>query len=438
MVEVAGVRANNPDTTSSLLRQSSRSTASPFLLYDSPILNSASPSASNLSSGLLPSPSVVSSASAPMDIPPRRYSRPASLRSFSSSTQVTTITATGSTASSPSTAYFPSSVGFPAYAFSSISTITTTPPAPIPTPSSLSKRATPNYKSTVYSAPLNSTQSSWSLSKSSDRFSPSDLEKSGGSGTRRPVMINVYDMLQNSRVAPVIWTLGIPILHSAVEVDGREYAYGGHEESNISGVYYSKPQLLLPGGISCKVSILHEYTTYSPAEVLAIVNDLSLEFMGTSYNLLHKNCNHFTDALVRRLTDKPVPAWLNRATAIGSAVPCLIPQSYIKPPEPNMSSVAQSDIVDDSEGFESKEVPMPDSDDLSPSLLARCKNFCCSIVHSYTSPENPECRSAGNFIISTRYADDPESEKILGRRMSDSDSSYSDDDANPRDIVRIV
>lgn len=119
----------------------------------------------------------------------------------------------------------------------------------------------------------------------------------------------------------------------------------GHEEAGISGVYYSKPQTPLPGNIVCKTTILHGYTSFTPGEVHAIINNLSLEFMGTSYNLLYKNCNHFTNALLLRLTDCPAPTWLNRATVVGSAFPCIVPQNYIKPPECEVPTRASSDSL---------------------------------------------------------------------------------------------
>lgn len=47
--------------------------------------------------------------------------------------------------------------------------------------------------------------------------------------------------------------------------------------------------------------------------------------MGTSYNLLTKNCNHFTSFLCQKLTGRSAPSWLNRAASIGVALPCEYP-----------------------------------------------------------------------------------------------------------------
>ncbi|KAK9247384.1 PPPDE putative peptidase domain-containing protein [Lipomyces tetrasporus] len=298
---------------------SSSSTFSASTSYTAP--SSSAPSyASSLTTSLLPSPPVT-----PMvDGPKRKFSRPASLRSFSSTTQVTTVvTAAGSAVSSPSASQFPASTG------------TSSGPMPIPTTRRSQHNNTFNYRATNSTMPIVTFPSAWSLSlsRNSDAHAMVESRHSHDGDRRMRVVINVYDLLQDSKLAPLMWTLGIGVYHSAVEIDGREYAYGGHEEHGISGIYYSKPKTLLPGGIVCKTSILHGYTSYSPAEVHAIISDISSEYMGTSYNLLYKNCNHFTSSLLLRLTDRSAPAWLNRATLIGSALPCIIPQTYITPPE---------------------------------------------------------------------------------------------------------
>ena len=50
------------------------------------------------------------------------------------------------------------------------------------------------------------------------------------------------------------------------------------------------------------------------------------QFKPDSYNILTKNCNHFSDALVRRLLAKPIPGYLNRLAMLGGCCgPCLPP-----------------------------------------------------------------------------------------------------------------
>ena len=60
---------------------------------------------------------------------------------------------------------------------------------------------------------------------------------------------------------------------------------------------------------------------------------VSDDFLGVSYNLLSRNCNHFTSALCENLTSRAAPSWLNRAASIGLALPCMVPRDWIDPPD---------------------------------------------------------------------------------------------------------
>lgn len=62
---------------------------------------------------------------------------------------------------------------------------------------------------------------------------------------------------------------------------------------------------------------------------------VSEEFVGPSYNLLSKNCNHFTSRLCERLTNRSAPSWINRAASIGVALPCVVPREWIDAPDHN-------------------------------------------------------------------------------------------------------
>jgi len=56
-------------------------------------------------------------------------------------------------------------------------------------------------------------------------------------------------------------------------------------------------------------------------------------FLGPSYNLLTRNCNHFSSHLCAALTGQSAPAYLNRAASIGVALPCVVPAGWVEPPE---------------------------------------------------------------------------------------------------------
>ncbi|EFW98463.1 duf862 domain containing protein [Grosmannia clavigera kw1407] len=146
------------------------------------------------------------------------------------------------------------------------------------------------------------------------------------------VIINVYDLLAPGRLSSFLWFVGTSLLHSGVVVNGREYAYGGHDRHGVTGVYWTKPRSEPPGG-TFRCEILHGFTLATPDEIEAIIRTTSAEFLGPSYNLLTRNCNHFTAYLCRKLTGRPGPPWLNRAASIGVALPCVVPREWIEPPE---------------------------------------------------------------------------------------------------------
>jgi len=129
-----------------------------------------------------------------------------------------------------------------------------------------------------------------------------------------------------------LWFIGTSLLHSGVVINDKEYAYGGHDRRGVTGVYWTKPKTQPPGGLF-KCEILHGFTLASPTEIDRIIKDVSEEFQGMAYNLLTKNCNHFTAYLCERLTGRPGPGWLNRAASIGVAFPCVVPREWIEPPD---------------------------------------------------------------------------------------------------------
>jgi hypothetical protein len=91
---------------------------------------------------------------------------------------------------------------------------------------------------------------------------------------RTEVTIHVYDLLPPGKVSTVLWAIGSSLLHSGVVIGDREYAYGGHDRRDLSGVYWTKPGQEPPGG-TFKQAILHGFS-FRPAEELeAIIHEVS-------------------------------------------------------------------------------------------------------------------------------------------------------------------
>jgi hypothetical protein len=167
-----------------------------------------------------------------------------------------------------------------------------------------------------------------------------------------PQLLHLIDLLrQPGKIASILWTVGVSLLHSGVVINGREYAYGGHDQRGVTGVYWTKPRTEPPGG-TFKSEILHGFTVRPQEEIEAILKEASEAFPGTSYNLLNKNCNHFTQYLCEKLTGRSGPAWLNRAASIGVALPCVVPRDWIAPPD---FETAEGELMDDDEHIEANE-----------------------------------------------------------------------------------
>ncbi|KAH7193242.1 PPPDE putative peptidase domain-containing protein [Fusarium flagelliforme] len=165
--------------------------------------------------------------------------------------------------------------------------------------------------------------------------------------SKTEITIHVYDLLPPGRLSSVLWTVGASLLHSGVVINGKEYAYGGHDKRGLTGVYWTKPRTEPPGG-TFRCEILHGFTLATEQEIETTLRAASDEFLGTSYNLLTKNCNHFTSYLCKRLTGQSGPGWLNRAASIGVALPCVVPREWIEPPEYDTSEGALLDDYDNS------------------------------------------------------------------------------------------
>ncbi|KAL1923645.1 uncharacterized protein VTP21DRAFT_8625 [Calcarisporiella thermophila] len=156
-----------------------------------------------------------------------------------------------------------------------------------------------------------------------------DTIHSPESGT--PVYLHVYTMLPPSAIAFITTALGIGVYHSGVEIRGREYCFGAHPHE-LPGIFVVTPKVG-PPGVTYRKSIFMGYCKYSDNHINRIIHTISREYTGVSYRLLTRNCNHFSSDLCRRLLGKPIPNWINRAAAIASCFPCILPPEWIRPPE---------------------------------------------------------------------------------------------------------
>ncbi|GAA6012638.1 hypothetical protein JCM11491_005464 [Sporobolomyces phaffii] len=74
-----------------------------------------------------------------------------------------------------------------------------------------------------------------------------------------------------------------------------------------------------------------EYMNASQRRAWRILQDMKRDpsWNGTKYDLLKRNCNSFTEELVKNLTGRTPPHWINRAAFIATSFPCIVPAGLI-------------------------------------------------------------------------------------------------------------
>jgi len=133
------------------------------------------------------------------------------------------------------------------------------------------------------------------------------------------VWLHIYDVsgstlrIVNNLARPV----GTGAFHAGVEVFGQEWSFGYAAESR-TGIYNCRPR--------CNTA--HKYreslpmgvTSLSEAEVRRLIEALKAEWPGCSYDLLIRNCCHFSDSFCRALGVGPTPEWVTNLAGAGARI----------------------------------------------------------------------------------------------------------------------
>lgn len=135
-----------------------------------------------------------------------------------------------------------------------------------------------------------------------------------------PVLLHIYNVGVSQEVQAlnkVLRVLGTGAFHCGVEVHGREWSYtctlrGG------TGVFFCPPRRC-DGHLFCE-SLPMGHTVMNEVEVLRLVRLLANHWKGDSYDLLTRNCCHFSDKLCRCLGVGAIPAWITNLASTGAAL----------------------------------------------------------------------------------------------------------------------
>ena len=135
------------------------------------------------------------------------------------------------------------------------------------------------------------------------------------------VVLNIYDL---SPANKYLSGVGLGFYHTGVEVNGREYSYGGSPEMTSTGVFDQEPlsldQEMYRGSVEMG-------TITNMTEFYRILSQIKKEFPANEYNVVRRNCNHFASEFCRRLVGRDIPGYLNRMAYFGYLCSCLLPKS---------------------------------------------------------------------------------------------------------------
>ncbi|KAK1939749.1 hypothetical protein X943_002908 [Babesia divergens] len=122
------------------------------------------------------------------------------------------------------------------------------------------------------------------------------------------VYLNIYDLEAVNKVVNVVaGTFGAGAYHAGVEIYGHEYNFG-YTPQGGTGIVRSYPRF--HASHKYRKSIDLGKTKYSPREVLEIVDRLKPLWLGSSYDILKKNCLNFADAFCKELDLGGIPPWV--------------------------------------------------------------------------------------------------------------------------------
>lgn len=134
---------------------------------------------------------------------------------------------------------------------------------------------------------------------------------------RERVLVRVYDLGQTfwTRLHNQM-TKSYGAFHTGVEVYGREWCFGMTFDDFSTGITSNAPAQ--NPDHTFRETLSMGYTSLSPREVAQLLDGMKHEWKGKNYNVLSKNCHHFSDAFSAELGVAKLPAWINTLASTGA------------------------------------------------------------------------------------------------------------------------
>eukprot|EP00003_Mantamonas_plastica_P026125 TRINITY_DN5252_c0_g1_i1.p1 TRINITY_DN5252_c0_g1~~TRINITY_DN5252_c0_g1_i1.p1 ORF type:complete len:247 (+),score=66.63 TRINITY_DN5252_c0_g1_i1:213-953(+) len=221
------------------------------------------------------------------------------------------------------------------------------------------------------------------------------------------VYLNVYDMAQFNDLT---YGVGLGVFHTGVEIGEKEYTFGGHDFDS-TGVFNMPPREIPDTpGVTFRESLVMGEIDMTVQDVDRIVNAMKPDWPGNEYNILQRNCNHFSNALCERLLEKSIPNWVNRMAWFGETAQCLIPQSI----QEQMGLATPSDPETSGSGSSSTSVFSGTGQTLSGTTISTTQDEATSEGSSWwsSSSETNDADESQSSQSQSQETDEERREKI--------------------------
>mmetsp|Transcript_98821 Transcript_98821/g.283880 ORF Transcript_98821/g.283880 Transcript_98821/m.283880 type:complete len:301 (+) Transcript_98821:67-969(+) len=183
-----------------------------------------------------------------------------------------------------------------------------------------------------------SASSASSSGRASGRRSSAIIEAASQSASTRRgqhcerVLVHVYD-LGDSFLTRSLWNSvakSYGAFHTGVEVYGREWLFGvaigleGDSEMVVdmfipdtTGICWHAPKANVDH--SFRETLSMGFTALSESELMALIEQMKLEWTSSTYNMLSRNCHDFSKALCLQLGVSGLPPWVNSLAPTGQS-----------------------------------------------------------------------------------------------------------------------
>jgi len=137
-----------------------------------------------------------------------------------------------------------------------------------------------------------------------------------------PVTLHIYDVPSNPtalKLNGLLRALGTGAFHAGVEVFGVEWSFGAnHEGDGGTGVFTAPPKGC--EGHTYRESLFMGHTALTEDEARAMIGRLSKVWLAKDYDILRKNCCHFSDILCQKLQVGSIPSWVRNLSGAARAL----------------------------------------------------------------------------------------------------------------------